>query len=46
MPSIEAVEVDINCAVTKFDLELDLYEQGNETVGYLSYSTALFDRVS
>ncbi|KAF9271512.1 hypothetical protein BGZ68_003523, partial [Mortierella alpina] len=28
----------------KFDLELELYEQGGEIVGGLDYSTALFDR--
>ncbi|KAF9208719.1 hypothetical protein BGZ49_007793 [Haplosporangium sp. Z 27] len=44
LPDIETVEVDLAYEFAKFDLTLQLYESGDEIVGNLEYSTALFDR--
>ncbi|KAG0211800.1 hypothetical protein BGX28_007390 [Mortierella sp. GBA30] len=41
---LEATVEDLEYNISKFDLELELYEDKDEIVGSLRYSTALFDR--
>ncbi|KAF9344738.1 hypothetical protein BGX34_005377, partial [Mortierella sp. NVP85] len=46
LPGLDVVGIDSNYDVAKFDLTLELYESEDEIMGGLSYSTALFDRVT
>jgi len=43
LPGLEAVDVESNYDIAKFDLTLELYESDNEIIGSMSYSTALFN---
>ncbi|MCG1018059.1 non-ribosomal peptide synthetase, partial [Mycetohabitans sp. B4] len=44
LPEVEVTPADWAYDVVKFDLDLHLYESGEEMVGALGYATALFDR--
>ncbi len=44
LPALKATSVISTYDVVKFDLELDLREVGEEIIGELRYTTALFDR--
>ncbi|KAF9345729.1 hypothetical protein BGX34_004530, partial [Mortierella sp. NVP85] len=46
LPGLEVVHANSSYNITKFDLNLTLYESDNEITGGLSYSTALFDRTT
>ncbi|MCG1043369.1 amino acid adenylation domain-containing protein [Mycetohabitans sp. B8] len=46
LPGLAVQSMELNYDVVKFDLELGLYEAGEEIVGSLSYATALFDRAT
>ncbi|KAF9272678.1 hypothetical protein BGZ68_002212 [Mortierella alpina] len=43
LENVDTVDEAVEYNGLKFDLELELYEQGGEIVGGLNYSTALFD---
>ncbi|WP_340618805.1 amino acid adenylation domain-containing protein, partial [Xenorhabdus entomophaga] len=44
LPGLTISPVDQALDVVKFDLELNLFEEEDRIVGYLGYSTALFDQ--
>ncbi|PPB80358.1 non-ribosomal peptide synthetase, partial [Mycetohabitans endofungorum] len=44
LPGLTATPAELEYDVVKFDLELNLFEAGDEVVGSLAYATALFDR--
>ncbi|WP_338925532.1 non-ribosomal peptide synthase/polyketide synthase [Mycetohabitans endofungorum] len=46
LPEVEVTPADWAYDVVKFDLDLHLYESGEEIVGALGYATALFDRAT
>ncbi|WXK35240.1 amino acid adenylation domain-containing protein (plasmid) [Mycetohabitans rhizoxinica] len=46
LPGLTVQPMELAYDVAKFDLELGLYEAGEEIVGSLGYATALFDRVT
>ncbi|WP_338861871.1 amino acid adenylation domain-containing protein (plasmid) [Mycetohabitans rhizoxinica] len=46
LPGLIVQPMELVYDVAKFDLELGLYEAGEEIVGSLGYATALFDRVT
>ncbi|MCF2133805.1 MULTISPECIES: non-ribosomal peptide synthetase [Mycetohabitans] len=46
LPGLTVQPMELDYDVAKFDLELGLYEAGEEIVGSLGYATALFDRVT
>ncbi|MCF2135363.1 amino acid adenylation domain-containing protein [Mycetohabitans endofungorum] len=46
LPGLAVQSMELDYDVVKFDLELGLYEAGEEIVGSLSYATALFDRAT
>ncbi|MCF7697672.1 AMP-binding protein, partial [Mycetohabitans sp. B2] len=46
LPEVEVTPADWAYDVVKFDLDLHLYESGEEMVGALGYATALFDRAT
>ncbi|CBW75118.1 Non-ribosomal peptide synthetase modules (EC 6.3.2.-) [Mycetohabitans rhizoxinica HKI 454] len=43
LPGLTVTPAEIDYDVAKFDLELNLYEAGEEIIGNLGYATALFD---
>ena len=43
LPGLAVSEITVRTVMAKFDLELDLKEQGDRIRGELSYATALFD---
>ncbi|WP_256735666.1 condensation domain-containing protein, partial [Pseudomonas sp. dw_612] len=43
LPGLEVQPLDMAYPVSKYDVELNLAEQGGEIVGVLVYATALFD---
>jgi len=44
LPGLEVQPVEMDYDTVNFDLELNLFEAGNEIVGTLRYATALFDQ--
>ncbi|MBD2807063.1 hypothetical protein ID855_20840 [Xenorhabdus sp. ZM] len=44
LPRLTVSSVDQDLDIVNYDLELDLFMEGDKIVGYLSYSTALFDQ--
>ncbi|MCG1048882.1 AMP-binding protein, partial [Mycetohabitans sp. B6] len=46
LPEVEVTPAKWAYDVVKFDLDLHLYESGEEIVGALGYATALFDRAT
>jgi amino acid adenylation domain-containing protein len=44
LPGLTATPAGLEYEVVKFDLELNLFEAGEEIIGSLGYATALFDR--
>ncbi|WP_262947619.1 non-ribosomal peptide synthetase [Xenorhabdus indica] len=44
LPGLTISQIDQPFDVVKFDLELNLFEEEDRVVGYLGYSTALFDQ--
>ncbi|KAF9343428.1 hypothetical protein BGX34_006779, partial [Mortierella sp. NVP85] len=46
LPGLDVEDAGLSYGVAKFDLTLGLYESDSEIVGGLTYSTALFDRVT
>ncbi|KAK9670909.1 hypothetical protein K7432_017264 [Basidiobolus ranarum] len=44
LPGIVLAPAEMSYDIVKFDLDLELYEENDEIVGSLNYSTALFDR--
>ncbi|KAG0180187.1 hypothetical protein DFQ28_003035, partial [Apophysomyces sp. BC1034] len=46
LPGLTAQPLELDYDVAKFDMDLNLYEAGEEIVGSLGYATALFDRAT
>ncbi|KAF9344347.1 hypothetical protein BGX34_005767, partial [Mortierella sp. NVP85] len=46
LPGLETVDANSSYDIAKFDLTLELYESDDEVLGGMSYSTALFDRLT
>ncbi|GGG86317.1 hypothetical protein GCM10011585_32780 [Edaphobacter dinghuensis] len=46
IPNLELQVDDLSAYTAKFDLELDISEEGDEVVGTLRYSTLLFDELT
>ncbi|MCG1019617.1 MULTISPECIES: non-ribosomal peptide synthetase [Burkholderiaceae] len=46
LPGLTVQPMELDYDVAKFDLELGLYEAGEEIVGSLGYATALFERAT
>ncbi|WP_338927196.1 amino acid adenylation domain-containing protein (plasmid) [Mycetohabitans endofungorum] len=46
LPGLTVTPAECDYDVAKFDLELNLYEAGEEIVGSFGYATALFDRAT
>ncbi|WXK34589.1 amino acid adenylation domain-containing protein (plasmid) [Mycetohabitans rhizoxinica] len=44
LPNLAVTPVELNYDTVKFDLELGLYESGEEIIGELGYASALFDQ--